>query len=86
MTDDSILALIREALRDVAPKRSQEFAEIALDCAIDELALDSIATMEMIGFIEERLDLVFEEQALARVRTLGDLASLVRESGVSPGR
>lgn len=86
MSDDPILALIRDALRDVAPKRGEEFATLTLDHAIEDLALDSIATMEMIGFIEERLDIVVEEQALGRVRTLGDLADLVRKHGAPISR
>jgi acyl carrier protein len=71
------LDLIREALFEVAPKRRAEFADLKLTAKITELALDSIAIMEMVGFIEDRLEHTFEEEELAEVKTVGDLANLI---------
>ena len=79
MTDAEILTLIREALHEVAPTRDADFAGISLTTPIAELALDSIATMEMVGTIEDRLETTFEEDQLARVQTVGDLAKIVQQ-------
>lgn len=78
MTDTEVLALIRQALNEVAPTRSQEFASIALETKIEDLALDSIAVMEMVSAIEDKLETMFEEAELAKVQKIADLAKLVR--------
>jgi acyl carrier protein len=78
MTDDKILALIQNALFEVAPTRKEAFAKITLETRIDALQLDSIATMEMVGYVEDHLETTFEEDQLARVATVGDLAKIIR--------
>jgi acyl carrier protein len=78
MTDDQAIGLIQEALASVAPKRKADFAGITLATTIDQLQLDSIATMEMVGQLEERTGKTFPDEDLARVMTLGDLAGLVQ--------
>jgi acyl carrier protein len=81
MTDPQILDLIRAALFEVAPTRKEEFDEVGLDTKIDDLALDSIALMEMVGYVEDRLETTFEEDQLAKVTSLQDLATLIRAGG-----
>lgn len=78
MTDDQILSLIQEALFEVAPKRKKDFETISLDTTIEDLALDSIATMEMVGFLEDRVEATFPDEDLASVNSVRDLANLVR--------
>jgi len=80
MNDDKILGLIQEALFDVAPQRVADFKDIALTTVIADLALDSIATMEMVGFLEDKVEATFPDEKLATVNTLNDLADLVREN------
>ena len=72
------LELIQAALFEVAPKRKTEFANLDLQARFSDLALDSIAIMEMVGFIEDRLEHTFTEDELARVKTVDDLARLIR--------
>lgn len=81
MNDQQLLDLFREALFGVAPNRREEFADITLATTIDDLALDSIAVMEMVGFIEDRLDTTFPEEDLLKVKSLGDLAKLAATAG-----
>ena len=83
MNDTQILALIRDALFEVAPTRKDDFAKITLETRIDELRLDSIATMEMVGFVEDKLETTFEEDQLARVQKLEDLAKIIRNHAVA---
>ncbi len=83
MNDTEILALIRDALKDVAPNRASEWDTVALDKSIEQLSLDSIATMEMVGFLEDKTEATFPDEELAKVNSLGDLASLVRAGRVS---
>lgn len=78
MDDAQILNLIKEALFEVAPNRKEEFEDLTIDTTIEDLALDSIATMEMVGFLEDKTEKTFPDEDLAQVNSLEDLASLVR--------
>lgn len=80
MTDDQILSMIRDGLGSVAPDRKADFANLTLSKSIEELGLDSIAAMELVGFIEEKVDATFPDEDLAGMHTLGDLAALVRKA------
>ena len=80
MNDESIISLIQEALFEVAPNRVDSFKNLTLETTIESLSLDSIATMEMIGFLEDKVETAFPDEKLATVTTLADLASLVREN------
>ncbi|MEZ4236737.1 MAG: acyl carrier protein [Myxococcota bacterium] len=81
--EDEILALIREALGSVAPTRKADFEKLAPETKIEALGLDSIATMEMVNFVEERIEVTFPDEELAKVQKVGDLVGLVRGGRVS---
>ena len=85
MNDVEILTLIKKALVEVAPKKKADFANITYDDKIEALGLDSIATMEMINFVEEEIDATFADEELAKVQTIRDLAGLVKGGRVSAG-
>lgn len=78
MNDQEILGLIKEALFEVAPNK--DFGNITLETTIEDLSLDSIATMEMVGYLEDKVDDTFPDEALASVHAIKDLAALVRSS------
>ncbi len=52
--------------------------ELTFDMSIEDLALDSIATMEMVGFLEDKTEKTFPDEELAQVNSIKDLASLVK--------
>ena len=83
MEKNEILDLIKEALAEVAPKRKADFENVEFDTSIESLGLDSIATMEMVGFIEEKVDSTFPDEELAKVNHLRDLAGLITAGRVS---
>jgi acyl carrier protein len=78
MDNDQILTLIRQALGEVAPARKAEFAAITEDTRMDALGLDSIASLDLVRFIEEHIEVTFPDDELARVQKVGDLVGLVR--------
>jgi len=78
MNDAEIIGIIQKALLDVAPNRASDFNDITLDTTIESLGLDSIATMEMVGFLEEQVDTTFPDEELTAVSTVGHLANLIR--------
>ncbi|NCG17935.1 MAG: hypothetical protein GWP91_02855 [Rhodobacterales bacterium] len=77
MDNDKVLSLIKRALAEVAPNRKADFDSVQLDTTIESLGLDSIATMEMVGFLEEEVDATFPDEDLAQVNALNDLAKLI---------
>ena len=80
MTDSEVISLIQKALAEVAPKRAAEFSNINLETTIESLGLDSIATMEMVGSLEDQVNATFPDEDLTEVSTLGDLAKLIRSN------
>lgn len=83
MQDPEILTLIQAALAEVAPTRTADFADLQMETKIEALGLDSIATMEMVNYIEEQVDDSFPDEELAKVQRIGDLAGLIRGGRVS---
>lgn len=78
MDNAELLGLIKEALVEVAPTRKRDFENVEMNTQIESLGLDSIATMEMVGFLEEQVDATFPDEELTKVNSLGDLAQLIQ--------
>jgi acyl carrier protein len=78
VTDDEILPLLREALDKVAPGRGDRLDEASLSAPIALLGLESVTLMELVGVLEERSGVLFHDEDLARVRSVGDLGTLLR--------
>ncbi len=81
MTDTDILALVRAALSKVRPEQAAEFDSVAMTTRFERLHIDSVDTLGMITFLEDRLGVVFEDGDLQEVESIGDLAALVRRRG-----
>jgi len=78
VTDDEILHLLKEALRDTVPERAAEFEMLSLDCELRDLALGSLSTMEMVSYIEDQLATTFRREDMAKLSRVSDLAALIR--------
>ena len=76
--DTSLLALFKEAAWEIDQRK---FETIDLDTKINALGIDSVALYEIFGYVEEELDLELPDEALANVKTLRDLSTLVTEHG-----
>lgn len=80
MTETQIIELIKAALDQVAPGRSADINEGNMNMKMRDLAIDSVVTMEMIGYIEENIGKTFPDEDLAQVSKLSDLAALIRNA------
>ena len=78
LTDDQILITLRKAVLEVAPQLEGRLGTLTLDASIDALGLDSVATMEMVGSLEDQVNVVFPDEELAKVTHLSHLAALMR--------
>ncbi len=83
MSDDPMVSVILPAVRALAASgalpRSLAQRTLTADTAIDDLGLDSLATLTLLSEIEERADLMLSEAEIVGLRTLGDLARLLVE-------
>jgi acyl carrier protein len=69
-----IVALFKEAVFEAQGRRLEN---VTLDSQLSELKLDSIAVMETIGVIEQRLGVRFADEDLTKLSSLRDLEKLV---------
>jgi acyl carrier protein len=79
MKDDELTALFTRGIAQVAPDKSAVVGEISLEGRISDLGLDSIATMELVAYIEEQVGRRFHDDDIARVVTFADLTELIRK-------
>lgn len=73
-SEKQIIEAFRQAVQEVDNKK---LGEVSPTTSIDELGLDSVVTMEVIGVLEEKLGVHFPDEDLATLRTIGDLTGLV---------
>jgi len=74
--DPAVIDLFAKAIWEVDQKK---FDDLSMDKEIATLGIDSVAMLEVIGFLEEQLELHLPEDKLQQVRTLGDLADVIAE-------
>jgi acyl carrier protein len=74
-SDDEIIQLFKAAVYEVDQK---QLGSVTPETQIANLGLDSVATMEVIGALEEKLSVRFPDEDLATLKSVGDLTALVR--------
>ncbi len=75
-----VVTLFRDAVFEAG---GIKLDHLTLDTTLADLALDSIAVMESIAVLEDRLGIRIQDEDLARLTTLRDLESLIAKA--SPG-
>jgi acyl carrier protein len=72
-TESQLCQLLRSVL-------DKEFPDLnAATDLVDDLALESIQVMDFIAEVEDHFDILIEVDRLASIRTLAELALLVKE-------
>jgi acyl carrier protein len=74
------IELIKAAIAAVDPTKVSKLAGVKREMEIRELGMDSVATMEMVGFLEDKLETQFSDEVMIRIQTFGDLVDLVEKS------
>jgi acyl carrier protein len=85
ITTESSTALLSEADVVLLLKRAYAYAkpdahptvDLPLDATLEGLGINSIAALEMTGYVEEELDIFLRDDEIASLRHLGDLAKLI---------
>ncbi len=72
--------LIRAAVTAVDTSKANKVLAVKPETEIRELGLDSVATMEMVAYLEDKLETQFPDEVMIRITTFGDLVSLIEKS------
>ncbi|MFO0725802.1 MAG: acyl carrier protein [Myxococcota bacterium] len=73
-SDAEIIELFKTAVFEVDNKK---LGEVTQQTSLASLGLDSVQTMEVIGAMEEKLNVQFPDEDLATLKSIGDLTKLV---------
>ncbi len=79
LSDDTLVALLKRAYQFAKPEHADAAHRLTLDSTVESLGIDSLAALEMSGFVEEELDLHFQDDELVAIRSMRDLATLMRK-------
>jgi len=79
MNDSEILAILKDALDEVAPGWAKDVKDFGPTVKFRDLAVDSVQIMEMLGVIEERCDCAFADDEINQINTIGDMIALVNK-------
>jgi acyl carrier protein len=74
------MELIKAAITAVDTSKASKLAGIRPETEIRDIGLDSVATMEMVGYLEEHLDTQFSDEVMVRINTFGDLVNLIEKN------
>jgi acyl carrier protein len=77
MTAEELLALVATGMAHVT---GHPAPALTLDADIDTLGLDSLQTLELVAWAEERLSVRVPDEELARVGSIGDLSAAWRHN------
>ena len=77
MTDKNVdvLSLFTEVTKKIEKKDT--LPEITRETKFSSLGIDSVSTMEIIGEIEDELDITISDERLAQLQTVGDIERVV---------
>ncbi len=74
MTTEELLALVATGIAHVTGRPA---AEVSPEAGLEALGLDSLQTLELVAWAEERLSVRVPDEELARVASVGDLSALL---------
>lgn len=74
-TNVDVLGLFGQIARKV--ERREGFPEITRETKFSALGIDSVSMMEIIGEMEDELDITISDERLAQIQTVGDVETVV---------
>jgi acyl carrier protein len=79
----NLLALFREIAEEVDKKKLTDITEKSV---IADLGIDSLSTMQIVGELEQRLDITIPDDQLVKLETVGDLLAVVKRCQEKAGK
>ena len=75
MSSFDFFTLFKQAASEVS---GNNFDSLNKATTLSDIGLDSVALMEFVGYLEEKLDIRLPDEELAGMNTLGDLDDLLQ--------
>ena len=76
-TNEEIIEIFKESVKEVDVNVKVD--KVSMETELAQLGLDSVMTMEVIGVLEEKLNLRFPDEDLATLKSMTDLSNLIRK-------
>lgn len=73
---DELLQIFREVAQAVDKKKLDH---VAADAEIGSLGIDSLSMMQIVGEMEQRLEIMIPDEDLVQLKTVGDLLRVVEK-------
>ena len=80
MKDEQILSLLKDALVYADEEKAGLANKMDLNAKLTDLGIESIAAMEMAGYVEEKLGILFPDDELAAVSTVKGFVNLIKKN------
>lgn len=77
MAEKEVLSMFTRIAQEV--EKDKKFPVITLETKISTLGIDSLSMMEIVGALEDELDVVIPDEKLATLQTVADIDRVVRE-------
>ena len=74
-SNEEIIEIFKESVKEVDVNVKVE--AVSMETELSQLGLDSVMTMEVIGVLEEKLEVRFPDEDLATIRSMRDLTQLI---------
>ncbi len=70
-----------ELFKTVAARveKGKTFSTLTADMEIGSVGIDSVSMMEIIGEMEDELDITISDEKLAHLKTIGDIEKVIQE-------
>ena len=76
MTRAELFEVFQQMATEIAEK---DFSNVTMDSNIQELGLDSLNTLELVGAMERELDVQIPDEQLVGIQTVSELLALVEK-------
>lgn len=77
MSDVDFVSMFTNVAKQV--EKGKQLPEITRDSKITALGIDSVSMMEIIGVMEDELNISIPDEKLARLQTVGDIERIIQE-------
>ena len=77
MSQVDVLSMFKDVVRKV--EKDKKFPDIQRETSVSSLGIDSVSMMEIVGCLEDELDITIPDEKLAQLRTVGDIERVVLE-------
>jgi acyl carrier protein len=79
MNEEELLSLLRRALVKAEPRFAAIAGTLTLETYLADLGVDSLMLLNMLGVVEEQLDIEVPDDKMVAAQTVAEVAALIRE-------